>query len=252
MALLFFLFIIGACLGSFINVVIDRLPRDENIFLGHSRCDSCKKKLKFYDLIPVFSYLFLRGKCRYCKKKIPSRVLLVEAASGLFFVALFLLAFVNWIVYALYCGIFLCLTAITFIDLDEGVIPDVLLIAFGIFSAVFVLGSPTSVFIHILTAVVSFVFFLTIFLITRGRGIGFGDVKYALVIGFLLSPIQLIIAFYTAFLTGAIISIILIVRGKKKLKGGSIAFGPFLSLGVIISLLFENQILQIILSILRI
>lgn len=251
MALLF-LFIIGACLGSFINVVIDRLPRDENIFLGHSHCDSCKKKLKFYDLIPVFSFLLLWGKCRYCKKKIPSRILLVEAGSGLFFVALFLLAFVNWIVYALYCGIFLCLVAITFIDLDRGVIPDVLLIAFGTFSAVFVLGSPTSVFTHILTAIVSFVFFLTIFLITRGRGIGFGDVKYALVIGFLLSPVQLIIAFYTAFLTGALISIILIIRGKKKLKGGSIAFGPFLSLGVIISLLFENQILLIILSMLRI
>lgn len=246
----FFLFIIGACFGSFVNVVADRLPAGENIFLGHSKCDSCKKKVKYYDLFPIISYLLLKGKCRYCRKRIPLRVFLVEVGSGLFFALLFLVSFVNWIVYALFCAIFLVLLAITIIDLNLGVIPDVLLLAFGVLSAVYVLGSPTPLLNHIITAVVAFVFFLVIYSVTRGRGIGFGDVKYALFIGFLLSPAQLVISFYAAFLTGAVISIILIVGGKKKLKGGSIAFGPFLSLGIIISLLFENQILQVVLPLL--
>lgn len=240
------LFIIGACFGSFINVVADRLPRGESIFLGHSHCDSCKKKIKPYDLVPIVSFLILRGKCRYCHKKIPLRVLLTEISSGVFFVLLFLTSFVNWIVYALLCGVFLVVLAITLIDIDHGVIPDSLLIVLGVFSVLIVLGSPGAVLPHVISGLVAFAFFLAIFLATRGKGIGFGDVKYSLFIGFLLSPIGLIIAFYTAFLTGALISIILIVQGRKKFKGGSIAFGPFLSLGIIVALLFENQILQLI------
>lgn len=248
--ILLFLFILGACFGSFINVVADRLPNGQNIFLGHSRCDHCRKTLKPYDLIPIVSYIFLRGRCRYCKKEIPKRVLIVEIVSGGFFVILFLTGFVNWIVYALYCAIFLTLLAITIIDIQKGIIPDALLLVFGFFSLLLVLGSPTPLLPHIITAFLSFIFFLVIFFITRGRGIGFGDVKYSFFIGFLLTPPQLIIAFYTAFLTGALISIILIIRGKKRLKGGSIAFGPFLSLGIIIALLFENQILQFVLPLL--
>lgn len=244
--LTFLLFIIGACFGSFIGVIADRLPRGENIFLGHSHCDSCKRRIKPYDLIPIVSYLLLRGRCRYCHKKIPLRVLLTEIASGTFFVLLFVTAFINWIVYALLCAVFLIVLAITFIDMDHGVIPDSLLIALGIVSLVIVLGSPGAVFPHVISGLVAFAFFLVIFLATRGRGIGFGDVKYSFFIGFLLSPIGLVIAFYTAFLTGAVISIILIVQGRKKFKGGSIAFGPFLSLGIVVALLFENQILQLI------
>lgn len=244
------LFVLGSCFGSFVNVVADRLPRGENIFLGHSHCDKCKKIIKPFDLFPIISYLLLKGKCRYCKYKIPLRVFFVEFLSGSFFVLLFSFGFINWIVYALYCGIFLTLLAITLIDLDYGIIPDKLLILFGILSIILVLGDPTPLLVHIISAFSSFLFFVTIFLVTRGRGIGFGDVKYSLVIGFLLTPIALVIAFYIAFLTGALISIILIVRGKKKLRGGSVAFGPFLSLGVIIALLFENYIVRLVLPVL--
>lgn len=247
--LLSLLFVIGACFGSFINVVTYRLPKGENIFLGHSHCDHCKRKIPFYDLLPIVSYLLLRGTCRFCHKEIGLRVFLVELLSGLVFV-LFLFSFINWIVYALYCGIFLIALAIALIDIDYGIIPDTLLVIFGILSLIFVLGSPSSVYTHLLTTGASFIFFLSVFLITRGRGMGFGDVKYALVIGLLLSPIQLVAAFYAAFLTGALFSLILIIRGKKKLRGGSIPFGPFLSLGVIVALLFENQILQIVLKLL--
>lgn len=243
----FFLFIIGTCFGSFINVVADRIPRKESIFFGKSHCDSCKKKLKPYDMIPVLSYLFLSGRCRYCGREISKRVLIVEVLTGILFVLLFIFSFINWIQYALLCAICLTAIAIALIDMDHRIISDKLLITFGILSVILVLGGSPNVVLHLITASVAFIFFLGIFLITYGRGIGFGDVKYALVIGFLLSPVGLIVAFYTTFLTGAAISIILISIGKKKLKGGSIPFGPFLSLGVIIPLLFENQILQAIL-----
>lgn len=242
-----FLFIIGSCFGSFINVLADRIPRKESIFYGNSHCDYCKKKLKPYDMVPIFSYLFLSGKCRECKKKIPVRVFIVEALTGFLFVLLFILSFVNWIQYALLCGICLLAIAIALIDIDYRVISDKLLSVLGILSVVLVLGGSPNVVLHLITAAIAFIFFLTIFLVTKGRGIGFGDVKYAFVIGFLLSPVGLVIAFYTTFLTGALISIILISIGKKKLKGGSIPFGPFLSLGIIVPLLFENQILQAIL-----
>ncbi len=241
------LFIVGSCFGSFINVVADRIPRNESIFFGHSHCDFCKKKLKPYDMIPILSYLLLLGKCRKCGKKIPTRVFIIEVLSGLLFVLLFIFSFINWIQYALFCAICLTAVAIALIDIDYRIISDKLLLVLGIFSIILVLGGSPNVVVHIVSAVVAFIFFLGIFLVTSGRGIGFGDVKYSLVIGFLLSPAGLVIAFYTTFLTGAAISIILIIIGKKKLKGGSIPFGPFLSLGVVVPLLFENQILQVLL-----
>ena len=246
-----FLFVIGACFGSFIDVVIDRLPGNKNIFLSRSVCEKCLKKISAYDLIPIVSFIVLRGKCRNCKAKIPVRIFLVELLTASLFVLLFLFSFVSWGQYTIYCAVALVLIAITLIDLEHGVIPDKLLLIFGIVSLLFILlTNPATLVQHLLTGIVSLLFFLLIFLITRGRGIGFGDVKYAFFIGFFLSVSQAIIAFYTAFLTGALISIILIMVGKKRIKG-TIAFGPFLSLGVLVAMLFEKQILAVVLPLLN-
>lgn len=249
--LLLLLFIIGACLGSFTNVLIDRLPRGKSIFFGRSKCEKCRKQIKSFDLIPLLSYLVLRGKCRYCHKKIPFRVFLVELFSGFLFTAVYFLLFTNWLTYFLLCAITLILLAIAIIDIDHGIIFDPLLLVLGALSVFYILlTSPNSFFFHILSGLIAFVFFLIIFLITRGRGIGFGDVKYAFFIGFLLTFPQLIISFYASFLTGAVISIILVITGKKKMRGGTIPFGPFLSLGMFVSLLYGNQIVAIALPLL--
>lgn len=233
------------------GVVVDRLPKGQNLFKGRSHCDSCKHILGVFDLIPVLSYLLLHGKCRYCHKKIPISVFVIESLSGILFVLIFLSAFTNWIAYALLCAESLTLLAIAFIDIQEGIISDILLGILGMLGILGLLVEPSQILSHLLTAIITFTFFLVIFLLTRGRGIGFGDVKYAFFIGLLLSWQGVLVALYTAFLTGAVISIILVIAGKKKLRGATIPFGPFLSLGVIVSLLFNRQIMGIILPLLK-
>lgn len=245
------LFVLGACFGSFINVLIDRLPVGRSVLLGRSKCDKCHKQISNLDLVPVISYLLLKGKCRNCQANIPVRVFLIEALSGVLFVVVFLTVFTNWIAYILLCAIILVLLAIACIDIDHGIISDPLLIVFGVLSFLYILGANPSLFFqHILSGLAAFSFFLIIFLCTRGKGIGFGDVKFSFFIGFLLSFQELIVAMYTAFLTGAAISIILVVAGRKRLRGETIPFGPFLSLGVLISLLFAEQIVHIALPVL--
>lgn len=250
--LLILLFFLGACCGSFLNVLIDRIPRRESIFISRSHCEKCRKKIMFYDLIPVASYVLLSGKCRKCGAKIPFRIFLVEASGGLIFTLLFFFAFINPLQYILLCLISLILLTITVIDIEHGIIPDILLGGLGALGLLLMLTAPSSILSSILTGLLSFAFFFLIFAATRGRGMGFGDVKYAFFIGFLLPGWGAIIAFYLAFLTGAAISIILIVGRQKKLKGSTVPFGPFLSLGVFLALLFEKQILELVLVILRI
>jgi len=239
-------FLLGSIFGSFVNVLIDRLPRGESLIKGRSHCDSCKKRIKLYDLIPILSYILLGGKCRYCKAKIPRRVVMVEVLSGLLFVLLFALSFESVVLYLLLCAAFLVILAIAVIDIEHGIILDVLLVALGIISVFYVfLLAPTLFFSHLITGFIAFMFLLIVFVATKGRGIGFGDVKYAFFIGFLLGAYLTILAFYVAFLTGALVSIILVVAHKKRFKGSTIPFGPFLSLGVFVSILIGSELIQI-------
>jgi len=238
-----FFFLIGSCFGSFTNVVVDRLPQRKSLLHPPSHCDHCHKRIATYDLIPVFSFLFLKGKCRYCKHKLPVRVFLVELISGL--ACLYLVASFLPIQGFFFFLVFLIILAISLIDLQIGIIPDELLVLLGVLSVVYILFShPLTFFTHLITGFISFAFFLLIFLVTRERGMGFGDVKYSFFIGFLLSPTETIAAFYIAFLTGAAISIILVIGKIKKLKGSTVPFGPFLSLGFLASLLYGEHIVR--------
>jgi leader peptidase (prepilin peptidase) / N-methyltransferase len=255
MLLLYFvLFVLGACVGSFLNVLIDRIPIGKSVLFSRSACEKCLKQIFIFDLIPLLSYIILRGRCRYCRVKIPARLFLVELIVAVLFPLAFIFAFINIFQYAVLLIILLIILGISVADIDKGIIPDKLLILLGVFSllhVIFQIQNTSAVQVtnllgtHLLAGVTAFLFLLLIFMVTRGRGIGFGDVKYAFFIGFLLNFKGIIIVFYAAFLTGAVISIILVLAGKKKLKGESIAFGPFLSLGVVLALLFEKQILEI-------
>lgn len=240
------LFLFGICSGSFINVVIDRHDRPFSILRGRSYCFNCKKKLAVIDLIPLFSFLVLRGRCRYCQHKIPVRNFVVEIICGLLFVIVGLLFLPNFV----QVGVLLMLTGILlslfFIDFESGILPDYLLIALLVVGLgyVFPLGY-LQIGTHILMGLGLFGLFLLLFVITRARGIGFGDVKFAFVIGFLLGFPSALLAVYLAFVIGAVMALFLIAMGRKRLRGDSIAFGPFLVLGVLTMLLFSEEIFEL-------
>lgn len=248
---LLLVFIIGSVLGSFLNVVIDRLSTGRGIVGGRSYCELCKRTLSPIDLIPIFSYIFLRGKCRFCKNKIPFRLVVVEILVGITFTALFLL-FINQSA-TLLSTVFLAIILWSFIgiffaDIEYGIIPDLLVILSTVASLFYVYESHLSISNHLLSGIGSLVFFLVLFTITRGRGMGFGDVKLSFVLGLLLGFPSIIVALYIAFLTGAVVSIILVVWRKLRFFGSTIPFGPFLVVGVITSLFWGEKILQIFIS----
>lgn len=247
--MILFLFILGLSIGSFLNVLIDRLPRRESI-LGRSYCEFCKKTLSWKDLIPALSFIYLRGKCRYCKAKLSYQYPIVEFITGLLFVlTIYYLPYTNFSTNYLvssiyYLTIVSSLIVIFFSDLKYGIIPDKIIFPAVLVSLVYLFIIHNSLFIiHIASAIGAFLFFLFIYLITRGRGMGLGDVKLSFLIGLVLGFPGTIFALYIAFLTGGFIGIILILWKKKKLKY-AIPFGPFLVIGCGVSLFFQDQIIQ--------
>lgn len=242
-----FLFATGAALGSFISVLIDRLPRGEGVVNARSRCESCGKTLSAKELIPIVSYLLLKGKCRSCKGKIPTRLLIFEVFSGLLLIAIYYFSFyiaAAPLPYFLLSAILVYgLLVIYFIDYRHGIIPDSILIVMSIVLLLYYTFFARGLFIEsVLSGLGAFIVFLTLFLATLGRGIGFGDVKFAFVIGLMCGFPGVIVAFYLSFLTGAAVSLILILRKKKKLRGSTIPFGPFLVVGTVIAYFFGQNL----------
>lgn len=232
-------FLVGLAVGSFANVLIDRLPKGESVLVGRSRCDWCKKTLRWYELIPVISFVIQGGRCRRCHKPLSIQYPLIELISAIGFV----------ILYSLFSSkslnlqissylIFLSLLVIFVSDLKYQIIPDSMIIL-GLIGAIGQIGAKTN---NLFAGVGAAAFFLLLFLVTRGRGLGLGDVKLAFLLGLLLGFPSIIVALYGAFLTGAIVGVILIVRGQKKLQS-KIAFGPFLIIGYCIALVWSDQII---------
>ncbi|KKQ74206.1 MAG: Peptidase A24A domain protein [Candidatus Woesebacteria bacterium GW2011_GWB1_38_5b] len=245
--LVLFLFLIGIFIGSFLNVLIDRLPKDKSI-LGRSYCDFCKKTLKTKDLIPLLSFILLSGKCRYCHKKLSYQYPTVELLTGLLFVITYQFATLNFqfsifnyqLIYYLFVvsGLIVLFVA----DLKYYIIPDKITTVLGILASIFLLFNPELIIPHLVSGSLAFLFFLAVYILTKGRGWGFGDVKFAFVMGLILGPIGVVLALYVAFLTGATVGIILILWRKKGLKS-IIPFAPFLAFGTYISLLFSEIII---------
>lgn len=247
------LFIIGLFVGSFLNVVADRLSKGESIVFPPSHCENCNHRLAPKDLIPVLSYLYLGGKCRYCKKPFSWQYPLVEFITGVLFAAAaitipFLDAFttsfslVN-LLYVVSLYIFISVNIVVFFaDMRYGIIPDEATIVGSLVTLLtLVIHSPFLFVNHLLSAAGAFLFFLLLFLGTRGRGMGFGDVKYVLFLGLFFGYPNSVIVLYLAFLTGALVSIILILQGRKRLKA-TIPFGPFLVISALLVFFFGKFI----------
>lgn len=271
----FAIFLFGIVIGSFLNVVVDRLPRGESFFLGRSMCDHCNHKLSWIDLVPVVSFLLLGGKCRYCHKKLSWYYPIGELTTGVLFILLAYTLFGSNIVLLLaqlpytiafvyFAALISALIVIFYTDLKYGIIPFIvvffaLLITFlwyFIFSFLHfpassqLFFSPDNQFLvsALWSAFVSALLFFALFFFSKGRGLGFGDVVYVFLMGLLLGFPKIVLGLYFAFLSGAIISVLLVLIHKKKLKGETVPFGPFLVSGTIISLLWGEEIIKILMA----
>lgn len=235
--------VLGLCVGSFLNVLIDRLPKNQSVIYGRSHCDFCKKTLRWYELVPVLSFIVQRGRCRRCRKKLSLQYPIVELVTGIGFTLLYFYFSDSLIHVFAYSLIFSSLLVIFVADLKYQIIPDSMIIV-GVIG-VLLQGQAFDASLGPalwLSAFGAAALFLLLYVFTRGRGMGLGDVKLAVLLGLLLGYPGIIISLYAAFLTGAGVGVILMV-GKYKTWKSRVAFGPFLILGTVITIVWKAQIL---------
>ncbi|AZK59462.1 Leader peptidase (Prepilin peptidase) [Candidatus Desulforudis audaxviator] len=236
------IFVLGSIVGSFLNVCIHRLPVGESVVFPPSRCVSCGAKLGFIDLVPVFSFLYLRGRCRRCGVPISWHYPLVECAAGLLFVLAWLRFGATWATPGAW-ALFAVLLIATLIDLRHGIIPDRVVLA-GL-----VLGLPLVAlqsWAALLWGAAAFLgaglFMLAIAVISRG-GMGGGDIKLAALMGLYLGPAGVALALFLAFLAGGTVAVLLLATGRKGRKD-PVPFGPYLALGGIVAALWGREIIS--------
>lgn len=255
----FFVFLFGLIIGSFLNCIIYRLEKDKSFLRGRSFCPHCKHILSFWDLIPVFSFIFLGSRCRYCQKKISWQYPLVEVFTGLIFFLLFRQFFSSTAFLAgegvldclnlIFYWIIACFLIIIFVyDLKHYIIPDSIIYAAIIIAAIFnfqffFLGQFQILSYAVLSALGAAAFFLFIVIISQGRWMGVGDIKLAFLMGLFLGWPNILVALFLAFYIGAIMGVILLIIGRKKLKS-EIPFAPFLVTGTFFALFFGNELVS--------
>jgi len=258
-----FIFIIGLFAGSFLNVLADRLSREESVIKGRSHCEKCKKTLQWFDLIPPLSFIFLKGKCRYCHTRLSWYYPMIEMTTGVLFVvttffvfnnfqfsifnfySIFNFKFLMQVIYYLF--IISSLIVVFFADLKYGIIPDKIVFPAILVSFLYLLIYNSSFILnHSLSALGAGLFFLLLSLIKirKRSAMGFGDVKFAFLMGLILGFPKIVVSLYIAFLTGAIVGIILILWRRRKVLGTSIPFGPFLVMGTLVAIFWGDLLFK--------
>ena len=246
--MLLLILLYGLIIGSFLNVLIYRIPRNENIAWPGSHCTTCGHGLKWYDNIPLVSYIILKGRCRYCGSHISARYPIVEALNAVLYIVMYAkFGFgANFIVYSLMSSLLL---AIFFIDLKEMIIPDSLLSGILILSVIhkgvnyFLYSLPFGIFDSILGLLAAGGLFLII-MVASGGGMGEGDVTLAGALGFVLGVKYVLLNIFLSFILGAIISIVLLAA-KIKTRKDPIPFGPFIVLGFFITVLWGQELINL-------
>jgi len=239
--------VVGIAIGSFLNVCIDRLPEKQSLLRPASHCPACQRRLALKDLIPVFSYLWLRGRCRYCRAPIPQRVLWVELGTGLMFAFL-------WWRYGLTpeLGImsfyFCLLTVILVIDLERGLILNKVVYpaaAIALIIALITAAFTSDLWLAVKVLIgggLGLVIMFLVALVSKG-GIGWGDVKMAGLVGLITGFPLVLVSLLLAMVSGGIVAVVLLLL-KVKQRKQTIPFGPFLSLGTMLTLLWGASILN--------
>jgi len=241
-------FIFGTFIGSFLNCVIYRIENNLSFLKGRSFCPHCKHKLGFFDLFPIFSFIFLKAKCRYCGKKISIQYPLIEIITGLLFLLIFVYFQFSTINF-LYLLIVSSLLLILFVyDLKHYIIPDkVIYLLIGItffYQLIYNFQVINFNFWPFLfSAFGAAGFFFLIWFFSKGKCMGFGDVNLTFFMGLFLGWPNILVALFSAFFIGAIIGIGLIVSGKKKLKS-QVPFGPFLITGTFLALFWGQNLIN--------
>jgi len=240
------IFVLGLIIGSFNNVCIYRIPKNESIIFPASHCTKCHSTIKAVDNIPVLSYFLLRGKCRKCGEKISIRYPIVELITGLIYVSLFFI-YGRSTLALIYAILSSALIIISFIDLDEQIIPDEISlpgIAIGFIISFFV--SYISYIDSLLGILVGGGIILLIALagmaVFKKEAMGGGDVKLAAMIGAFIGWRYIALSLFLGLFLGAIVGIVLIVL-KVKNKDDLVPFGPFIVLGSFITILWGKNIL---------
>jgi leader peptidase (prepilin peptidase)/N-methyltransferase len=241
----------GLLIGSFLNVVIWRVPRHESIVRPPSHCPGCDTEIAPYDNIPVVSWLVLRGRCRHCGTRISARYPLVEAGCAGLWVAMGLRFGATWELPA-YLVLVSGLLALSLIDFDTFLLPDrivyplsaTLVVLFGL--AAVLDGSGSDLVRALLGGLAAFAFFLTVHLVAP-RGMGFGDVKLSFSLGLALGWLSwgsVFVGLFLGFLLGAVIGVLLIATGLRT-RRDHVPFGPFLAAGTVLAILFGQSLLDL-------
>lgn len=235
-------FVFGLIFGSFLNVLIYRLPRRISMIdPPNSFCPNCKVKINWYDNIPVLSYLLLRGRCRNCEWKIPFRYPLVELLTAFCF--LLNVWFSSHIIEAfMLSALAFSVILLTFVDLEFMIIPDtsiIIIIASGIIYSII----NDSFIINLITSIVAFSVLFVVRKLSR-NGLGFGDVKLFGAAGLFLGPIGSVIAMLIASLSGVAFVMLPLLMKKINMKT-KVPFGPFLGWGIYTTVLFKPLIIKI-------
>jgi len=247
---------LGASVGSFVNVIVDRMPAGRSIITPRSACEICNRTLSLWEMVPVLSYLWLKGRCRNCGVAIPVRLPMVEAVTALLFTAVYLRFGLGLEFVVLAAGVSLMLV-VALIDLERGLILNriifpslVVLVVLAPFWSELghprtFLGSHTmlaSLLNSLVAGTGAFLVFLGIGL-AFPAGMGSGDIKLAGVMGLLVGLPGVLIAMWIAMISAGVVAISLLLLHKKGRKD-AIPFGPFLALGTAAVLLAENDILS--------
>lgn len=233
------IFLIGISIGSFLNVCIYRIPKKEDIVFERSHCMSCGNVLKWYELIPLFSFLVQGGKCRNCKTKLSVQYPLIELLNGLIYVWIFMTKeFQPESI--LFCICASVLIVISVIDWRTYEIPFGCNIVIGILGIVRVILDLAHWYDYVIGFFAVSGLFLIIYWITKGRGIGGGDIKLMAAAGLLLGWQNILLALMIGSIAGSVIHLTLMkVQGKDRV----LAFGPYLAFGIFTAMLYGNEII---------
>lgn len=257
------LFFIGSCFGSFLSVVINRsLEGKKGILTGRSACPHCHHQLKFWNLVPIFSWLFQKGKCTFCHKKISPIYPALELSTGLLFLNNFfflqfsdfpniwanhpatleILSIIFWIKFIYLCLINLALLSLCFSDLQKQLIPNSFLYFWIIICLPIPFLSGENPVYSALAILIALAFFGGQYLFSKGRWLGSGDIYIGVGMALLLGLKGVVLAIVCSYLIGASISILLLLLQKIKVKK-TIAFAPFLCLGTLIAIYLGSDLI---------
>ena len=258
-----FVFVFGVIFGSFLNVCILRIPLKETIVTERSHCMKCGHTLAWYDLFPLFSYLFLGGKCRYCKQKISPQYPIVEFLNGLFAVLCFMFAgfwphliigildwqffiycFCIYVMSAVLCSVLIVISVIDWRTFEIPLGANIIILVLGILRLIgnfIVNGTKGDWLDYVIGFFIVSVPLAIIYYVSKGRAIGGGDVKLMAVAGLFLGWKLVLVALIAGCLYGSVIHII---RMKVSGEGKQLAMGPYLSAGIVTALWFGQRIVE--------